>query len=260
MKKLLLLLALLPSMAFSSDLNIWYVSADTSTLGESITVWLTGQPQAVTDTGRIYLGNGTNFKEVYKIQLYNFLTIPTELDGTRKVTFTLPTNSYFVGNNHLRANGSSTLHSLFLRSDVPDLTTSGFGVFSGFSGYETFRKVKYTYLPKITDTIEIYNEGVLFKKIPLKNIGADSIIRFNVTGLPGDVEISSNFSVKSNRSDFSWGLYTINAPIVIIPTSIIEPFSSQNYRDIQYFDILGRSVIPKEGDLIRYTPLGGVVY
>lgn len=255
MKKLLLmfyLMAISLTCNASSIFSIWYIGSDSATQGTTYSIYIKAYTNQPTDTGRIYFDQpGSSYQpiQVFNINLNDISTLPLESDGTSKITFTIPSN--IVGNCRFYSNGSPVVrYNIFIRSSIPDLKPVSLGAFSGNSGYSSFIKFKWTYSAIIGDTIIASLDGVVFFKKSLIDIETDSTFNFTINGISGLHRLTINYM--NGYYD-----YAVNP----LATAIIEPFNpSEPTQAINYFDILGRLVAPKDGDMIRYTSFGAIVY
>lgn len=254
MKKLItitsILLILIAVQAKAITWSIFSIENDTTTQGNSFTMIVDGANGTPTDTGRIYIHHApTNtYIELFKINTNDRNTL-TPSGAHYIITVTLPAG--IKGNVDFYTNGSSAIYYCFIRSNTPDLNlvqVPGLnGPFSGYTGYGIHFKFKWSYESIIADTVRFYLDGLECYKISLSEIEDDSVVDFPINGSPGNKYLTINYS------DFE-------APITINEvTNIVEPFSYTTRRNVPYYDLLGRSVTPKEGDLIRYTTFGAVV-
>ena len=247
MKKLILIFLLFPLFSFAANptMNIWYVSHDTITQLSEMSISVKGYYNTSTDTGRVYMKNQLTSKmiEVYKVNLYDlFSAQPTGYNSTHVLTFIVPTSC--KGNTPVSVtyNSDPRVWNIFVRSYTPDLAIKGLGVFSGDSAFSTFIKVGFTYEPKTTDSLELFFDNELYKKIALTDLLSDSIVDFTVDKSPGQHRLTTNYILNTPTSYLD---YTIKDAV---KTSIINPLSPPINLKITFFNIQGLEIEkPNEG-------------
>ncbi len=251
MKNIIFIIALLFAVnSKAAVFNIWYIENDTATTAQTFSVFVKCSYTSATDTGRIYLRNTVTsvFVEVYKVKIQTLLgTTPTGPNSTYELTFIIPTG--YTKNCTFTANYQSPTvvggFPCYIRSNVPDLSMNGgYGDFSGLSGFTTHFKVKWTYQALLTDSLELFLEGVLFDKIALTDLEDDSIVSFVISGTVGVKKLTANYVLNSG----TWIEYTITTPIPDPdPTGLIDPLEEKN-TSLKYYDIEGREIKkPNEG-------------
>jgi hypothetical protein len=238
MKNLLLSLLLIISLnSYSAAVvNIWYVENDSATTGQSFSVFIKGSSSSVTDTARIYIKSlsNSNFVEVFKVNLSGLLaTNPTGPNSTYELEFLLP--SGYTKDCEIFSNYTVSPRSpLYVSSNVPDFTiVGGYGSFSGPNGFSTHFKVSWTYRAMPADSIDLYLDGSVFKKIAIVDIEADSIITFQVTGTIGGHKLTSNYFLNSG----TWIDYTIN-----LSSGITKYSHSAKDPEIKYYNEVGLEI------------------
>jgi hypothetical protein len=251
MKNIIFIITLLFAVnSKAAVFNIWYIENDTATTAQTFSVFVKGSYTSASDTGRIYLRNlaTSTSIEVYKVKILTLLgTTPTGPNSTYELTFIIPTG--YTKNCTFTANYQSPTvvggFPCYIRSNIPDFTVAGpFGVFSGYSGFTSGFKVKWTYQALLTDSLELYLDGILFDKIALTDLEDDSIVSFVISGNPDVYRMTGNYVLTGSQ----WLDYTINTPIV--PTGIIDPLEENNTL-FKYYDIEGREIKkPIEGFFI----------
>jgi hypothetical protein len=78
---------------------------------------------------------------------------------------------------------------------------------------------------------------------------------------PEGVSVSGTYFIRGESSDGCYS-YNSNGVSVVVntpTTEVIKPVDLTE-KHVKYFDILGRPVVPKEGDMIRIAPYGAIVY
>jgi hypothetical protein len=224
MRTLLFTLALLFSVNVfgAGTVNIWHIENDTTTIGEQFSIFIKCSYSNSSDTGRIYIRHleTSQMIQVYKFKVIELLDqTPTGIDGTYEILVTVPLN---IGK--CRVIGSSSTMpqvDLFVRSDIPDFEISGFGsnTFSGYSGFTNSYKIRWTYKEQPTDSMKLFLDGVLLKKMAISEMLNDSIIPFNIIGNPGVYKMTGN--------------YILNTPLVYIDYTIISPVSTSTINPIE---------------------------
>lgn len=252
---LILIGSLCTSKAQIFTFSIWSIENDTATQGGTFKLRINGSPTLATDTGRIYLHQSpSSYIELFEINLNDLSTLPL-VSGAREITVTLPAG--IKGSVDFQSNGdNSVFFGCFLRANSPDMElvpVPGInGPLSGNSGYNINLKFMWTYESITTDTIRMSLDGLEIYKIALSEIENDSTINFPITGTPNTYLLTCNYGIP----DFGYYITINQTPV----TNIVSAFVSTEKKDIIYYDILGRIVAPKEGDLIRYTPYGAIIY
>lgn len=267
MKKILLIASLLISIRASSQ-SSWYYTmvnkqSDSTTQGASFYVDLILQNTI-----------GADFSDSLKMMVYSnyaenlILSTPIKITfggfgaggkygthvipsaNTFRFTFSMPS---YIGWVYLFSNrgfGPVFLDSVYLSSSIPDLYILNYPL-SATSGDSIYFNVnKGTYKYSNTDSLKITIGTKVQETIAVNDIKG---------GIVG-IKVNSNYGVYpmsfSGATNYSYSFTVYNSI-----TSIVEPFdSSKQSKTINYYDILGRPATPKDGDMIRYTSIGAVVY
>ena len=141
------------------------------------------------------------------------------------------------------------LDSVYVTSPTPDMLILNQPLSASPSDSIHFN-LSWTYKYSNTDSLKITIGTKVQETIAVNDIKG---------GIVG-IKVNSNYGVYpmsfSGATNYSYSFTVLNSI-----TSIVEPFdSSKQSKTINYYDILGRPATPKDGDMIRYTSIGAVVY
>ena len=265
MKKTILLLVLLTFFKCNAQSFFYYTlqnkSSDSTTSGSSFYVDLLLVNTIGADASdSIKMMVYSNFAETFVLSTPIKTTFGgfgsgnadgTSIRSTNNVRFTFNMPNH-VGWVYLFSNkgfGPIFLDSVYLSSAFPDFQILNFptSAFPGDSLHFNIKKgtYKYTFL----DSLKIKISNITQRTIAVKDI------------INNTIGIKVNAPAGMSQLYFS-GVYGYSCAISINSvTSIIEPFDSAKPRtNINYYDLLGRLTTPKDGDLIRYTDFGAIVY
>ncbi len=248
MKKIIFIAFLLIGVSANAATVFNVVNAnDTTTQGQSIDIYINASYSVASDTGRVYIKNiaSGNFIQIYKFKIQSFLLIPTQPDGSIKITVLIPFTSE-AGPSQIFGNYSNPVRkSIFVRSFVNDVKFVNIGQMSGNAGYSSHIKIGWTFQQSQSDSIKVFLSGSLIVKKSLNQILSDSIIYFTINN-------SGIATMSPSLGSYSYSVTSVN-------TGIIEEYSKEKHFNVLFYDILGRTVYPAEGAFIKRTMLGYIV-
>lgn len=215
MKKIIFLLALLPLLSYGQYTGLQNIGVfnfpinDTITQGDSVSLDIKysivaiGQP----DTLKIELYPALNV--IAKIPANSIFTIPVNSDGTRTIKFKLPDLSP-VGSArfYINSNNGFDLNPVyfFIRSKTPDVSLVSWANPIDTTGQEYSLTLKYTFIPKTTDTLKIFiGDSVVYKGSYTKSLISFHIPNFNSSidcelTIEGSIGVIDMFITKPNHS------------------------------------------------------------